>query len=308
MKPKLMDARGVSIVLPLLLKASPARTRRGLGRGGRRATHNLFKLRCAFTLIELLVVIAIIAILAALLLPALSKAKSKSQGISCLNNLKQLQLGWFMYSGDNNDKVVRTGGLDSLVTFPNDPAGQPGGTKSQWCLGTMESLPAATNVLLIQGGLLFSYVNNLRVYKCPADTKNFDGVPTVRSMSMNCWMNPIRDWNSIIGYGGPTLLRVFRKQTDITAPAPVQCWVMIDENPLSINDGWFVCDPNNKTTWPDVPASYHNGAGGLSFADGHSEIKKWRDKTVLYLSAPGAAKDPNSTDLDWLQQRTTSLQ
>ena len=87
-----------------------------------------------FTLIELLVVIAIIAILAAMLLPALSKAKTKAQGISCLNNLKQLQLGWFMYSGDNDDKIIRTGGLDQLVSFPNDPAGQPGGSKSQWVL------------------------------------------------------------------------------------------------------------------------------------------------------------------------------
>ena len=124
---------------------------------------------------------------------------------------------------------------------------------------------------------------------------------------MNCWMNPIHDWNSIMGYGGASALRVFKKQADINKPAPANCWVLIDENPLSINDGWFVCDPNNAKTWPDVPASYHNGAGGLAFADGHSEIKKWRDKTVLNLSAPGAAKDPASTDLQWLQERTTSL-
>jgi|SRR6185369_5361493 prepilin-type N-terminal cleavage/methylation domain-containing protein/prepilin-type processing-associated H-X9-DG protein len=261
----------------------------------------------AFTLIELLVVIAIIAILAAMLLPALSKAKSKGQGIACLNNLKQLQLGWFMYSGDNDDRIVRTGGLDQLVSFPNDPAGQPGGAKSQWVLGTMESLPTATNTLLIQGGLLFPYVNSLGVYRCPADHKLIGNMPTVRSMSMNCWMNPIRDWNSIVGYGGASALRVFKKQTEITAPTPARCWVLIDENPVSINDGWFVCDPNNKATWPDVPASYHNGAGGLSFADGHAEIKRWRDQNVLNLAVPPAAKDPSSNDLLWLQERTTSL-
>jgi prepilin-type N-terminal cleavage/methylation domain-containing protein/prepilin-type processing-associated H-X9-DG protein len=265
--------------------------------------------RRGFTLIELLVVIAIIAILAAMLLPALSKAKTKAQGISCLNNLKQLQLGWILYSGDNDDKIVRTGGTDQLVRLPNDPAGYPGGARSQWVLGSVDTQAnGATEPLLIKGGLLYSYINSLDVYKCPADRKSFGGLPTVRSMSMNCWMNPIRDWNSIIGYAGPRALRVFKKQSDINSPSPSQCWVTIDENPDSINDGWFVCDPNNLANWPDVPATYHNGAGGISFADGHAEIKKWKDKNILAgkVTLP-ATRDPNSTDLYWLQERTTSL-
>ncbi|MGN6641703.1 MAG: prepilin-type N-terminal cleavage/methylation domain-containing protein, partial [Verrucomicrobiota bacterium] len=235
-----------------------------------------------------------------------SKAKAKAQGISCVNNLKQLALGWTMYSGDNEDKIVRTGGIASLVTSPNDPAGQPGGSKSQWVLGTMSSLPAATNSLLIQGGLLYSYVNSVGVYKCPADQKAIAGQNTIRSMSMNAWMNPIQSWNTVKGYSGANALREFKKQSDITSPGPSQCWVMIDENPNSINDGWFVCDPNIAGNWVDIPASYHNGAGGLSFADGHCEIKKWRDNNLLKATVTDVSKDPNSGDLPWLQERSTA--
>jgi prepilin-type N-terminal cleavage/methylation domain-containing protein/prepilin-type processing-associated H-X9-DG protein len=259
-----------------------------------------------FTLIELLVVIAIIAILAAMLLPVLSKAKSKAQGIGCINNLKQLQLGWVMYSGDNDDKLVRNAESADVVTSPNDPAGQPGGSKSAWVLGTMASVPASTNHVLIQLGLLYPYVNNIGVYRCPADKSTPVNIPAprVRSMSMNCWMAPTRDWNSIKNYMGPQALRVFRKQTQIRSPA--HTWVLIDENPYAINDAYFVCDPNDLTLWPDVPATYHNKAGGLSFADGHAEIKKWRDRNVLSATDNDIARDTGSDDLPWLQERSTT--
>src|ERR1051325_376733 len=166
----------------------------------------------AFTLIELLVVIAIIAILAALLLPALTKARTKAQGISCMSNLKQVQLGWFLYSGDNNDQIAKTGGMDvleqSVATITSPPAGW---NKWNWGYGSMDTSPGNTESRLIELGLIFPYVKNLKVYKCPADRRtdawnpptsdSLTGTPTVRSVSMNAWLNPDNVWSTAYQIG-----------------------------------------------------------------------------------------------------------
>jgi len=254
--------------------------------------------RTGFTLIELLVVIAIIAILAAMLLPALSRAKQKAYGVSCINNLKQLQLGWMMYADDNRDKLVPVGGLDRLITRKRPQDVVPGAPNSQWVYGSVESGYSANDPWFVEMGLLYPYVKSTGIYKCPADKKVVNGAPTIRSMSMNAWMNPITVYNN-------SPVRVFRKLSSITQPAPSEAFVFIDENPNSINDGFFVCDPT-RNKWIDVPASYHGEAGGLSFADGHAEIKKWSDQIMITATTTDISPDPGSDDLQWLQRRSTS--
>jgi prepilin-type N-terminal cleavage/methylation domain-containing protein/prepilin-type processing-associated H-X9-DG protein len=265
-----------------------------------------------FTLIELLVVIAIIAILAGMLLPALAKAKAKTQGINCMNNNRQMALAWRLYADDNDELLIKS--LDNASTPENTK-------RALLCTGSLNysaGTPANYDptIDIAKSPLQRYMANNYKVWQCPADkTTVLDTAGKRVSRCRSQSMSQVFDYGSWLPAGDGW--RVYSRMGHIVNPT--KTWVLIDEHPDSINDAacavkmYDDASLSSATEIIDLPAWYHNGAAGLSFADGHSEIHRWIGATThVPIRGYGQNRIPipasdraSLQDMYWWSQNTT---
>ena len=247
----------------------------------------------AFTLIELLVTIAIIAILASLLLPALTKTKTKAEAITCLNNLKQLTLAWGLYADENNELLVNNHGVPETLA-----------RRQTWANNVEDWLASDdnTNVILLTEAKLGPFANrSTGIYKCPGDRVPAPNGPHIRSMSMNSLVgNP----GELTNRYNPTYVQ-FYKRHEILNPSGI--FVFLDEQADTLNDGFFL-NILDSYIWGNLPGPYHNDSGNFSFADGHVESHRWLAASTIH-PVQGKRIDPipasPPTDFDWLKTRTS---
>jgi len=250
-----------------------------------------------FTLIEVLAVIFVVILLLAFALPFYERPRPGMR-TACLSNLKQLNLGWILYASDSGEKLITNRPYASAAELPLD----------NWVAGVMDwkASPQNTNRDLLMVAALSQYIKSPQAYRCPDDKAESAAGPRVRSYAMNGFLG---------NYSGTPAFRGWQsnlKLTEIRSPATT--FVFAEEHPNSINDGFFINDPNQTNAWTDLPASNHDkGAAGFGFADGHSEIHRWVDSSTRPPVKPSGSKPSvqlgrrdSGADLAWVLKSTAA--